>query len=72
MEKGSIIAKGVCFARNLGNHPGNVTTPTRLAEEARKIGRKEKVTITQGNESKVIKYKKAQPLLEDGWTLSEQ
>ena len=40
--------------------------------EARKIGRNEKVTITQGNESKVIKYKKAQPLLEDGWTLSEQ
>ena len=35
-----------------------------------KIGRNEKVTITKGSESKVLKYKKVQPLLEDGWTLS--
>ena len=36
----------------------------------KKIGRNEKVTITKGTESKVLKYKKATPLLEDGWTLS--
>ena len=36
----------------------------------KKIGRNEKVTITKGTESKIIKYKKAQPMLEDGWTLS--
>ena len=35
-----------------------------------KIGRNEKVTITKGTESKVLKYKKAQRMLEDGWTLS--
>ena len=35
-----------------------------------KIGRNEKGTITKGSESKVLKYKKIQPLLEDGWTLS--
>ena len=35
-----------------------------------KIGRNQKVTITKGSESKVLKYKKAQPMLEDGWTLS--
>ena len=35
-----------------------------------KIGRNEKVTVTKGSESKVLKYKKAIPLLEDGWTLS--
>ena len=35
-----------------------------------KIGRNEKVTITKGTESKVMKYKKVQPMLEDGWTLS--
>ena len=35
----------------------------------KKIGRNEKVTITKGTESKVLKYKKAQPMLEDGWTL---
>ena len=36
----------------------------------KKIGRNEKVTITKGKESKVLKYKKATSLLEDGWTLS--
>ena len=36
----------------------------------KKIGRNEKVTITKGSESKVLKYKKIQPILEDGWTLS--
>tara|TARA_Y100000593_G_C4280646_1_gene322585 strand:- start:519 stop:1109 length:591 start_codon:yes stop_codon:yes gene_type:complete len=36
-----------------------------------KIGRNEKVTITKGSESKTIKYKKAESLLEDGWTLVE-
>ena len=35
-----------------------------------KICRNEKVTITKGTESKVLKYKKAQRMLEDGWTLS--
>ena len=36
----------------------------------KKIGRNEKVTITKGTDSKVLKYKKAEPMLEDGWTLS--
>ena len=37
-----------------------------------KIGRNEKVTITDGTETKVIKYKKAKPLLESGgWELSK-
>ena len=34
-----------------------------------KIGRNQKVTLTKGSESKIIKFKKAQPLLESGWTL---
>jgi len=38
----------------------------------KKIGRNEKVTITKGTESKVLKYKKVQPMLEDGWTLATQ
>jgi peptide deformylase len=40
-----------------------------IKREGKKIGRNEKVTISDGKESKVIKYKKAQTLLEDGWTL---
>ena len=37
-----------------------------------KIGRNEKVLIAKGDESKVIKYKKAKALLDDGWTLVKQ
>tara|TARA_E500000331_G_scaffold222270_1_gene212808 strand:+ start:29 stop:598 length:570 start_codon:yes stop_codon:yes gene_type:complete len=40
------------------------------AAVSNKIGRNEKVTITKDSESKVLKYKKAQSMLEDGWTLS--
>ena len=36
----------------------------------RKIGRNDKVMITKGSESKTLKYKKAEPMLEDGWVLS--
>ena len=36
-----------------------------------KICRNEKVTITDGKETKVIKYKKALPLLESGWKMSD-
>ena len=34
-------------------------------------GRNEKVTITDGKETKVIKYKKALSLLESGWKMSD-
>ena len=44
---------------------------TPIKREGKKIGRNEKVTISDGKESKVIKYKKAQPLLESGWNLVE-
>ena len=38
----------------------------------KKIGRNEKVTITDGNETKVMKYKKAQLLIESGvWKISD-
>jgi len=36
-----------------------------------KIGRNDKVVITKDEETKTIKYKKAEKLLEDGWTLVE-
>ena len=37
----------------------------------KKIGRNDKVLIACGVESKVVKYKKAIPLLEQGWVLVE-
>lgn len=55
LEKGTIIANGVCLARNLGNHPGNVATPTRLAEEAKKIGRKGNMKVTVFDREKFTK-----------------
>ena len=41
-----------------------------IKRESKKIGRNEKVMITKGSESKTIKYKKAELMLEDGWVLS--
>ena len=41
-----------------------------IKREGKKIGRNDKVTISKGSESKTIKYKKAEPLLSDGWELT--
>jgi peptide deformylase len=45
--------------------------PKPFKREDKKIGRNDKVLIACGTESKVMKYKKAQPLLNDGWELVE-
>jgi len=45
--------------------------PQPIKREGIKVGRNEKVLIACGVDTKVIKYKKAIPLLEDGWTLVE-
>ncbi len=37
MERGRAIAGGVRLARDLGNMPGNICTPTYLAQQARKL-----------------------------------
>ena len=37
----------------------------------KKIGRNQKVLIACGTDSRVVKYKKAIPLLENGWVLVE-
>ena len=49
-----------------------VKKPKPFKREGKKIGRNDKVLIACGVESKVMKFKKAQPLLENGWTLVEQ
>ncbi len=40
ISKGSIAGQSVCFSRDLGNHPGNVATPTYLGEKAKSISEK--------------------------------
>jgi len=46
IKNGIASAKLVCFARDLGNHPGNVTTPTFLAEKAKEIAQKGNMNCT--------------------------
>ncbi|MDA1193851.1 MAG: leucyl aminopeptidase [Planctomycetota bacterium] len=37
LKEGRVLGEAVCFARQLGNEPGNVATPTFLATEAARI-----------------------------------
>ena len=55
LKKGALIANAVCFARDLGNHPGNVATPTKLAQEARKIGRRGRMGVRVFDRAKFTK-----------------
>ena len=45
--------------------------PQPLLRKKDKIGRNQKVTIQKNNESKTMKFKKAEPFLKDGWELLE-
>ena len=37
IQKGFKIGSSICDARDIANHPGNITTPTRLSEFAKEI-----------------------------------
>ena len=39
LNDGIVIGQAVCFARDLGNRPGNVATPTHLANAAKDISK---------------------------------
>ena len=45
LAQGTAIANGVELAKRLGNLPGNICTPTFLADEARRLGRSHKLGI---------------------------
>ncbi|MDD1649917.1 MAG: leucyl aminopeptidase [Methylococcaceae bacterium] len=42
IEQGRAIAQGVKLAKDLANQPGNVCTPTHLAEQAERVGKHHK------------------------------
>ena len=70
------LLEGVCAQHEIDHLDGITMFDRRLKgntikREGKKIGRNDKVLIAKGEESKVMKYKKAQSLLEDGWTLVE-
>jgi len=46
IHKGAIIGKAICEARDLANHPGNITTPTRLSEFAAEIANEGGMKLT--------------------------
>jgi leucyl aminopeptidase len=53
LAQGNAIAEGVALARDLGNLPGNVCTPTYLAEQAQSLARgnrKLKLTVLERKE----------------------
>jgi leucyl aminopeptidase len=52
---GQAIAKGVNFARELGDLPGNVCTPTYLASEAKRIARNQSSLSVNVLEEKQLK-----------------
>ena len=39
LTKGSAIAEGQTLCKNLGNRPGNICTPTQIADEAEEMGK---------------------------------
>ena len=66
----------ICMQHEMDHLEGKTMYDRRVVKEHvnpnRKYGRNEKVTITDGTETKVIKYKKAEPLLKSGaWEMSE-
>jgi leucyl aminopeptidase len=46
IREGLAIAAGMNLARDLGNLPGNICTPTYLAEQAQELGRQFGLTVT--------------------------
>jgi leucyl aminopeptidase len=55
VNKGNKIAQGVCFARDLDNRPGNIATPSHLADNAKEIGKKSDIKVTIFDRDKFTK-----------------
>ena len=55
VDKAQIIAQSVCFARDLGNHPANILTPTYLANESKRISKAKNMRCTVIDVSKFEK-----------------
>ena len=68
------LLESICIQHEI-DHLDGITMYERtykrqpIVREGKKIGRNDKVLIASGAQSKVIKYKKAIPLLEKGWVI---
>ena len=45
LERGQAIAEGITLAKDLGNLPGNICTPTYLAEQAQELGKRHGIKV---------------------------
>jgi leucyl aminopeptidase len=55
LKRGQMLGEGVNLARNLGNLPGNICTPSYLADEARKMAKAESKLTTRILEEKQMR-----------------
>ena len=73
-DEGERLLEAVCVQHEI-DHLNGMTIHDRKIDTTiraeKKIGRNQKVLIACGTDSRVVKYKKAIPLLENGWTLVE-
>jgi leucyl aminopeptidase len=53
IKEGQAIAAGVKLARDLGNLPGNVCTPTYLADTAKELGKQHHVKVSVLDEAEI-------------------
>ena len=68
------VLEAVCVQHEIDHLMGKTIHDRKIETTVRvekKIGRNQKVLIACGPDSKVVKYKKAIPLLENGWVLVE-
>lgn len=57
VRTGQLLAQATNYARDIANQPGNVIYPSRLAEEAIKLGRQYKMRVTVWNRARLEKEK---------------
>ena len=64
----------VCIQHEIDHLDGVTMFDRKFVKPAaisNKIGRNQRVTLTKGSQTKTLKYKKAEPMLENGWMLSK-
>ena len=64
----------ICVQHEIDHLQGKTILDRKYEPEllkSNKIGRNQKVTISNGSETKTVKYKKAESLMEAGWKLEE-
>ena len=73
-DDGMGLLECVCVQHEIDHLDGKTILDRKYIPETlrvEKIGRNQKVVISDGSEAKIIKYKKAEKLINEGWTLQE-